>query len=296
MIMSRGDGAGRKESWGNALSLTPGAEAIDREIERLKVELEQAKGKAEESFLSLNESGALISLGVLGVLGSAWAVARLLQSVLPPELIANTDFMASVLLSAQKGLGTRGGVAAAGLGWLLLISLAGHHLWRRLTGTEMKGGAPLWAGWVFGGMLAVLPFYRFQTNRPQVSVLVGLAIVSGIYVVVALLQHSDQLARFFSWLGESWFGAAFGGTTLVVILTGILLPSPRALLAGILLASGLSLKALLLGIRKLAKTREIRLLRGQINFLLNQRVSDEEKRRVRDQLDQFMKSGTTQPV
>ena len=293
--MSRKDDSGRTERTRTSSPPPASPEAINQEIERLPRELEQAREAVDESFLSLNESGALIALGALGVLGSAWATALLLQDILPAELIANTDFMAGVLLSAQKGLGARGGVAAVGLGWLILIGVAGHHLWQRV-GAEERKIRPLWAAWAFGGVLVAFPSYELQATRPQVSVLAGLAIVSGIYVVVALLQRSDPLTRFFSWLGASWFGAVFGGLTLILFLAGILLPSPRALLAGILLASCLSLKAMFLGIRKLAKTREIHSLGGRIAFLLDQRAREEERRKVREQLERFVKTGTTQPV
>ena len=318
--MPKDEPGGRTGTWSAALP--DGTKQIDREIEQLTHELDRARAAEDKSFLSVSESGTLITIGVLGLLGSAWVTARLLQQALPPTLVAHTDFLAGTLRAIQKGLGVRGAAVAGIVGWLLLALLGGLGLWEHLGDKVRRRVRPLAVAWIVGIVLVTLPFYEFQTgSAPQtsrlvadatgtapqdgfalragvapVSIALGLVIVLGIYTVVALLQPSHSLTGFFNWLDENWFGAFVAIGTLGLILTGVMIHSPNTLLVGILLASCLSLKALLLGIQKLTKARQVDSLVAQLSALHAQRARDEERRWVLSELDCFINPGTPQPV
>ena len=270
-------------------------ELIEEEIGRLKRDLENAKKEDNGKFLSLYESIALTTIGSLGVVGSAWMMARLLQHALPVHLLENADFAASLLASIQRGLGRAGVIAAAGLGWLVLVVLVVVYLWPRLVGGRTTDRL-LWPGWIIGLGLVSLPFYEVQAVRPSLSIFIGLAVISGIYTVVAFLRYSGPLVHFFERFGESRFGIAFAGGTLVLLLVGALVPFAPSLMVGLLLGSSLSFKLLFLGIHNQAKRREVDNLNRQISSLQEKKIHDEERRRIRQELDHFIDQGSTQPV
>jgi hypothetical protein len=267
-------------------------ELVRNEIDRLEKELEESREVPESDFLGLSESTVVIALGILGVLGSGQAAAWLLQSTMGPGMIQGPDFVQASLQAAQAGLlkiGTWGPSAASLLGWLILLGLTAFHLLFQGPRREGTKPSPLWLGWLVALSLIAVPFYDFTEKRPKVSILLGIAISSGLFALSPLFQRSEPLRRFLGRLDHDGVGAALAAILLLLIVTGFLFPVPTAALCGVFVASGLSSRVVLLGLHRRAKTKAVieassRLdsLRDELSLLERRQWIEEQLRRFRE--------------
>ncbi|HBL28387.1 MAG TPA: hypothetical protein DD490_16255 [Acidobacteria bacterium] len=275
---------------------TPREAEILEDIRQLEEDMATAQEMAGD-LPSRLESGVLIALGGLGLLGAGQATSWLLQR--PGEEggpLAQADFALSILAATQRGLqslGDGGRSFAFSLGCLVIFALVGRQFLTRRP-EEDEGSVPpsFWPAWALGLTLVMLPFYDFSKIQPAVNFFVGVAVSCGLYAVVLLLQRSATLQELFSQLDHRWIWGTLGAVMIGLnglIASGFLGPNPRWAYLGIVLASCLSIQMLSLGLKGKASAEDSAVAGARRRLLYRQLAEERKEQRIREDLRRFIR-------